>query len=544
MAGRIPQAFFDQLLGRIDLVELIHARIPLRRSGQNMVACCPFHAEKTPSFTVHPRQQFYYCFGCTAHGNAIDFLMNYERLEFLEAVEDLARIAGLEVPRIGERERPHFHMQYQWLQQAERFFCRQLREHPTRHQAINYLQQRGVTGESAKYFAIGYAPPEWDGLSNYLRAAGASAAQLVEVGLAGRNERSQLYDRFRQRIMFPIRDRRGRTIAFGGRALDNDTAAKYLNSPETPLFSKRSEVYGLHEARQRQQHLANLLVVEGYLDVVMLAQYGFTATVATLGTAISSVQVERLLRLTSELIFCFDGDRAGQQAAWRALESALPLMRDGRVVRFLHLPPGSDPDSLVRAEGHDAFAQRVQQAQPLADYLFASLQAQLDTQSLEGRAQLAALATPLLERLPAGYFRDLLEERLQRVAQLPQSRLTQSSAPTSIPRHAQTLTATPLRKALALLLYQPQLLQRIPDSAIAPLREREQPGLPLLLEVLDLLRDQPQLATAALLERYRATPQGEILQRLAQWSPEPEVADQFDCVQEFADIMQHLQRRR
>lgn len=541
MAGRIPQAFFDQLLSRIDLVELIHARVPLRRMGQNLVACCPFHAEKTPSFSVNPRKQFYYCFGCTTHGNAIDFLMNYERLEFLEAVEELAQLAGLEVPRPGEGERPTFHAHWQCLQQAERFFCRQLREHPTRQQAVHYLRQRGVTGESAKRFAIGYAPPEWDSLSRYLLANGYSAEQLLEGGLAARNDHSQLYDRFRRRIMFPIRDRRGRTIAFGGRALDDETTPKYLNSPETPLFSKRSEVYGLYEARHTHQHLERLLVVEGYLDVVMLAQHGLTEVVATLGTATSAVQIERLLRVTHELVFCFDGDRAGRQAAWRALETALPFMRDGRVVRFLFLPEGDDPDSLVRREGLAAFAQRLEQAQALADYLFTSLSAQVDMQTLEGRAQLAALATPLLEQLPEGYFRDLLGERLRHEAQLSRSRLVEA-APPRLPRHAQALTATPLRKALALLLHSPELLQAVPIND-ASLRNSEQPGVQLLLEVLDILRRQPQLSTAALLERYRATREGRILERLAQWTPEPEVAEQFDCAQEFADIMQHLQRR-
>jgi len=542
MAGRIPQEFLDQLLSRVDLVEVINARVPLRRAGHDFMACCPFHAEKTPSFSVSPRKQFYHCFGCGVHGNAIGFLMAYERLEFLDAVEELARLAGLEMPKTGGGDEGSSRILLEWLTQADRFFRRQLREHPARQRAVDYLRQRGLTGQIAGRFGIGYAPPGWENLVRALREAGAAPDQLLDAGLVSRDEQSRLRDRFRDRIMFPIRDRRGRVIAFGGRALDRDATPKYLNSPETRLFHKRSELYGLYEARAQSQRLQRLMVVEGYLDVVALAQHGVAYAVATLGTATTAEHIERLFRGVDDLVFCFDGDRAGRAAGWRALEAALPFLRDGRQISFLFLPEGEDPDSLVRREGQAGFEQRLAQATPLADYLFAELRTRADPDTLAGRARLAQFARPLLEKLPEGHFRDLMEARLQQDAKLIHTRL-RPPAPTRTVDHNAPLTRTPLRKAIALLLHRPELAQTVPTDDAA-LRNNHQPGIKLLVDLLDILQSQPQLCAAALLERYRGSREGAILERLAQWMPEPELAeDQFGFEAEFTDILDYLRRR-
>ena len=542
MAGRIPQEFLDQLLGRVDLVDMVNARVPLRRAGREFMACCPFHAEKTPSFSVSPQKQFYYCFGCGVHGNAIDFLMAYERLEFLDAVEELARLAGMDLPKTGG-DGGSTRRLLEWVAQADRFFRRQLREHPARQRAVDYLRQRGLTGRIAHVFGIGYAPPGWENLSRALRAAGAAAEDLLTAGLVARDEQGRPRDRFRDRIIFPIRDRRGRVIAFGGRALEGTTTPKYLNSPETPLFHKGSELYGLYEARAHSRSLQRLVVVEGYMDVVALAQHEVTYAVATLGTATTAEHIERLFRVVDDLVFCFDGDRAGRVAGWRALETALPFLRDGRRIGFLFLPEGEDPDTLVRREGQAAFEQRLTQATPLADYLFAELRAQTDPDTLAGRARLAARARPLLEKLPDGHFRDLMIGRLRQEAGLEATRLRPPpvSAAASRADHNLRLIRTPLRKAIALLLYRPELARQLSADAL-PLDSGE-PGMPLLAELLGILRNQPHLRIATLLERYRDTREGKILERLAVWEPEvPEQDYQFE--RELTDILAYLRRRQ
>jgi DNA primase len=542
MAGRIPQEFLDQLLGRVDLVDIINARVPLRRAGREFMACCPFHAEKTPSFSVSPQKQFYYCFGCGVHGNAIDFLMAYERLEFLDAVEELARLVGMDLPKTGGDGGATRRL-LEWVAQADQFFRRQLREHPARQRAVDYLRQRGLTGRIAQVFGIGYAPPGWENLSRALRAAGAAAEDLLTAGLVSRDEQGRPRDRFRDRIIFPIRDRRGRVIAFGGRALEGTTAPKYLNSPETPLFHKGSELYGLYEARAHRRPLQRLVVVEGYMDVVALAQHEVTYAVATLGTATTAEHIERLFRAIDDLVFCFDGDRAGRVAGWRALETALPFLRDGRRIGFLFLPEGEDPDTLVRREGQAAFEQRLTQATPLADYLFAELRAQTDPDTLAGRARLAERARPLLEKLPDGHFRDLMIGRLRQEAGLEATRLRPPpvSAAASRADHNLRLIRTPLRKAIALLLYRPELARQISADAL-PLDSSE-PGMPLLAELLGILRNQPHLRIATLLERYRDTREGKILERLAVWEPEvPEQDYQFE--RELTDILAYLRRRQ
>lgn len=547
MAGRIPQEFLDQLLGRVDLVEIINSRVPLRRAGREFMACCPFHAEKTPSFSVSPNKQFYHCFGCGAHGNAIGFLMAYERLEFPDAIEELTRQAGLELPKTGvdggdsQSIKP---LLLDLVAQADRFFRRQLREHPSRQRAVDYLRQRGLTGQIANVFGIGYAPPGWENLSRALREAGATTENLLSAGLASRDEQGRLRDRFRDRIIFPIRDRRGRVIAFGGRALDNAVTPKYLNSPETPLFHKGSELYGLYEARANGRPFSRLVVVEGYMDVVALAQHGVSYTVATLGTATTAGHVEGLFRVINDLVFCFDGDRAGRIAAWRALEATLPFLRDGRQASFLLLPEGEDPDTLIRREGQAAFEQRLGQATALADYLFSELRTQTDSDTLAGCAKLAELARPLLEKLPEGHFRDLMEERLRQEAGLANAATRLRSSPAvTVPSRADRnlrLTRTSLRKAIALLLYRPELAQQVTADDPALLRQKE-PGIKLLADLIEMLQDNPQLRVAAVLERYRDTREGAILEQLAAWTPEvPDQDYQFE--REFGDILVALRR--
>ncbi|MFO7857698.1 MAG: DNA primase, partial [Ectothiorhodospiraceae bacterium] len=414
MAGRIPDAFIDELLARADIVELIGSRLQLRKAGANYQALCPFHSEKTPSFSVSPSKQFYHCFGCGAHGTAIRFLMEYDRLSFPEAVEHLARQVGMDVPREAQpRSDPQAAGLYPLLEKAEAAFRGWLRGHPERERAVAYLRRRGLSGTIAARYGIGFAPPGWD---NLLRELG-NAEELVRAGLAIQRDSGGTYDRFRDRIIFPIRDRRGRPVGFGGRVLD-DGEPKYLNSPETPVFHKGRELYGLHECLQQQRYPDPILVVEGYMDVVALAQQGLPNAVATLGTATTTDQVERLFRTTRNVVFCFDGDTAGQQAAWRALENTLPALRDDRQARFLFLPEGEDPDSLVRAQGAEAFLGRVTEAEPLSGFLFRELERDAELHTPDGRARLVERAAPVIARCPAGVFRDMLVDELARRARL------------------------------------------------------------------------------------------------------------------------------
>ncbi|WOX06986.1 DNA primase [Microbulbifer pacificus] len=440
MAGKIPQYFIDDLLARADIVPVVDSRVKLRKTGKNYSACCPFHDEKTPSFTVSPDKQFYYCFGCGASGNAVGFLMEYDRLPFPEAVEKLAASLGIEVPREqlapGQIKRQQESQNlYQLTEKAAEFFRAQLKDHKIAARAITYLKNRGLSGAVAKEFGIGLAPPGWDNLLNQLGTTSEKAEQLELAGLAirrtdsdgnpGKNEpgKRHHYDRFRNRIMFPIRDQRGRTIAFGGRVL-GDEKPKYLNSPETPIFHKGKELYGLWEARQANRELKRLIVVEGYMDVVALAQFGIRCAVATLGTACGEDHIQLAFRHTQELVFCFDGDQAGRTAARRALEAALPHMQDGRSLRFLLLPEGEDPDTLVRQIGGERFDQLIdEQGRPLEDFLFDLLGEGINIQTMDGRARLSKAAAPLLDLLPAGVYRQLMFQQLARRTGLEQDML-------------------------------------------------------------------------------------------------------------------------
>jgi len=538
MAARISPDFLDQLLNRVDLVDLIDTRVPLRKLGRDYGACCPFHSEKTPSFTVSPSKQFYYCFGCGARGNAIGFLMEYERLSFMEAVTELARSVGLELPRgVGGGEADSHKDLLALVEQAATFFRQQLHDHPARQKALDYLRRRGLDDETAKTFGIGYAPAGWDSLLRALTTQGSAPAELLQAGLVTAHDNGHYYDRFRDRIMFPIRDRRGRTIAFGGRAL-GDAEPKYLNSPETPFFHKGRELYGLYEARQRERQLRRLVVVEGYMDVVALVQHGIPYTVATLGTATTTEQVERLFRVTHEVIFCFDGDRAGREAAWRALENALPLLKEDRQAGFLFLPEDEDPDSLIRKEGRERFEERLTQAKPLSDYFFERLGADINLRSIDGRARLAERARPLLEKLPDSDFRDLMGERLKKITHNPLTRLSPPRVSAINARQVSPLRS-PVRLVIALLLNDLGLARQAGD--IKCLQGIKAPGLSLVVELIELLQNNPHIQNAAqVLVRYEDTPAGPILQQLAGWRPEyPE--DRF--ASEFLGALKQLQER-
>lgn len=516
MPNLIPREFITELLARSDLVELIDARVPLRKKGGNYLACCPFHQEKTPSFTVSPSKQFYHCFGCGASGNAIGFLMEYDRFSFVEAVEQLAKQQGMEIPQqLKSLPAPSTDL-YALMEQAASYYQQQLRAYPP---AISYLKSRGLTGKIAKEFGIGYAPPLWDGLLKHLGTSADKIGELVTVGLIIKKNEGGHYDRFRDRIMYPIRDRRGRVIGFGGRTI-SQAEPKYLNSPESPLFHKGNELYGLYEVCQVTREMPWLLVVEGYMDTVALAQHGIHTVVATLGTATTAEHIQRLFRLTNEIIFCFDGDRAGQAAAWRALEVLLPHWQDGRQVRFLILPQGEDPDSAVRREGPAQFAARITGAQSLGDFLFAHFVQQVDLSLAEGRARLAKLMVPYLQKLPEGVFQHILFERLASLVRMEVGMLKELTrekgrkkpvAP--VLQQRRDLRRSPMRLAIALLLQHPHLVQSLTDiTAIVAL---SLPGSALLQELISHAQQSLDLNTGTLLEYWRGRPEFEQLQRLA-----------------------------
>ena len=433
MSGRIPDHFIDDLLSRVDIVEVIDRHVKLRRAGRNYQACCPFHQEKSPSFTVSQEKQFYYCFGCGASGNAVGFLMGHLHLGFVEAVEQLARTAGIEVPREGgdAPKGPDRKPLYECLDKAARFYQSQLENPRVRERALAYLRKRQLSPEIVQRFGLGFAPPGWDHLTGQFGQDAAGMKLLQQTGMVVQNDRGKLYDRFRDRLMFPIRDPKGRTIAFGGRVF-GDEKPKYLNSPETEIFHKGETLYGFHEARLHTQKLERFVVVEGYMDVIALAQNGIPFCVATLGTACTREHVEILFRHVSEVVFCFDGDRAGRGAAWRALENTLPALREGRSVRFHFLPEGEDPDTLVRKDGRELFLAGLAKAKPLPEYLFDHLASTVDMGTLDGRARLAQTALPLIDRVPPGFLQELMLQRLSELTRLDREHL-RKLPPTAAP---------------------------------------------------------------------------------------------------------------
>lgn len=545
MAGRIPREFIDELLNRVDIVEVIDARVPLKKAGKDYKACCPFHDEKTPSFTVSQTKQFYHCFGCGKNGSAIGFLMDYENLSFPEAVTDLAQRAGLTVPtEASGTAAPDSgsHALLDLLNEAGRFYRNQLRSHPSAGKAIDYLKGRGLSGEITQSFGIGYAPEGWDNLTKVLGKDDPTRDQLVAAGLAAKKEGGGYYDRFRNRVIFPIHDHRGRIVGFGGRVMDPKDEPKYLNSPETALFHKGRELYGLFRARDAIKKSGRVLVVEGYMDVVALAQHGIDYAVATLGTAATRDHLDRLYRHAPEVVFCFDGDRAGREAAWRALETTLPLLHEGRQASFLFLPEGEDPDTLVRKEGRETFEARLKTARSLPDYLFESLVQKVDLGRLDGRARLVELARPYLTKLAPGALRELMLDRLAELSQVERGKLStllrsegRAVAPDMAPPASGRQPASLLWKAAAMLVQDPGLAVEAPDAAELVLLD--EPGADLFRELLAWFRVNPGRTTAALLEQYRDHPQEATIGRLAAWR-HPGLAG--DVAAEFAGAVERL----
>jgi len=533
VAGLIPDSFIEELLGRVDIVEVIERRVPLKKAGREFQACCPFHDEKTPSFTVSPQKQFYHCFGCGAHGSAIGFMMNYEGLEFVDAVEDLARHAGLQVPREASRAaRPSAGL-YELLDSAAAYYRQQLKNHP---EAIDYLKGRGMSGEISAHFSVGFAPAGWDNLIKKLGTDEKRLELLRRTGMLSQGKSGE-YDKFRHRIMFPIHDRRGRVIGFGGRALDDD-GPKYLNSPETELFHKGRELYGLYLARKSQAKLDRILVVEGYMDVVALAQFDFHNCVATLGTATTGDQAELLFRAADEVVYCFDGDRAGRKAAWRALEATLQRLREGRQARFLFLPEGEDPDSMLRKQGKETFSALLDQAQPLSEFFFDHFTGEVDMGAIDGRAKLVGLARPHLEKIPAGVFRDMMFSRLESLAQHRLDDRSHSRPARSDKRAAAgkpVQQRTPMRMALAHLVQNPSLAGEVQD--LQAFEGCDLPGIEIYRELVDFCAKSPNMTTAQLLELWHENTAQSHLQTLATWQLPGE---EKRLVQEFHDAVTGL----
>ncbi|RJT27684.1 DNA primase [Buttiauxella izardii] len=542
MAGRIPRVFINDLLARTDIIDLIDARVKLKKQGKNYHACCPFHNEKTPSFTVNGEKQFYHCFGCGAHGNAIDFLMNYDKLEFVESVEELSAMHNLEVPYEAgsgpsQIERHQRQSLYQLMDGLNAFYQQSLAQHSA-EPARQYLAQRGLSAEVIQHFAIGYAPPGWDNVLKRFGGNSENRQALTDAGMLVTNDQGRSYDRFRERVMFPIRDKRGRVIGFGGRVL-GDALPKYLNSPETDIFHKGRQLYGLYEAQQSQPEPARLLVVEGYMDVVALAQYGISYAVASLGTSTTADHIQLLFRVTDTVVCCYDGDRAGRDAAWRALETALPYMTDGRQLRFMFLPDGEDPDTLVRKEGKEAFEARMEHAQPLSTFLFNSLMPQVDLSSPDGRARLSTLALPLITQVPGETLRIYLRQELgNKLGILDDSQLEKlmpKLAENSTPRPAPQLKRTTMRILIGLLVQNPELAPNVPP--LAGLEQEKLPGLKLFIDLVNTCLAQPGLTTGQLLELYRGTNEAATLEKLSSWD---DIADKDIAEKTFNDALEHM----
>jgi len=524
---RISRSFIDELMNRVDIVDLIDSYVSLSKTGRNYTACCPFHTEKTPSFTVSPEKQFYYCFGCGAHGSAIGFLINYANLNFFEAVHELASRVGIDV--VYEQGRAiasltAFDDWYEILEQAAQYYRQQLRQSQA---AINYLKQRGVTGIIARDFGLGYAPPNWDNLLKTLGTNADMQARLLKTGLIKQNDSGHRYDRFRDRVMFPILDRRGRVIAFGGRKLtDSEHEPKYLNSPETSLFQKSRELYGWYLAR-KVRPLKKIIVVEGYMDVIGLVQYGIPNAVATLGTATTREHLIHLFRNLEEIIFCFDGDTAGQKAAWRALQTVLPLLEDGRQVSFIFLSRGDDPDNVVRREGAIGFNTRLTGAQPLSNFLFDTLTQQVDINNIDGQARLVELAKPLLKQLRGKAYRDLMLQKLGDLSHIDPAKLAILIQGGAIPKPKipkKPISVESMRElslehqAIVYLLHKPILSQSV-DYPNKKLSFLNQQNIKLLLSLIEFTRKKPQLTLGAICEHYRGTESEQTINQLATQKP-------------------------
>ncbi|MBB1434823.1 MULTISPECIES: DNA primase [Pseudoalteromonas] len=525
MAGKIPRNFIDDLLARTDIVELIDSKVGLKKAGKDYQACCPFHNEKSPSFTVSQDKQFYHCFGCGANGNAISFVMEYDKLEFVDAIEELASILNLDVPREQgtsngpERTAEQKRSDYDLMLHSARFYQHQLKHHANSATVIDYVKGRGLSGETVKKFMIGYAPSEWEGLCQQLGRNKEQKEQLVELKLASEKTPGRQFDFFRDRLMFPIRDKRGRVVAFGGRVMQADQGPKYLNSPETRIFHKGFELYGLYEAKQAHKKLDHVLIVEGYMDVVALSEQGIEYAVAALGTATTTEHMHTLFRTTDRVICCYDGDRAGRDAAWRALENALPYLNDGKALLFVFLPDGEDPDSLVQKEGKEAFELRLSQADDFTKVLFNKLSQEIDLTTDAGKAKLLSAVLPLVEKIPSQFYQENLLEHLGRLIGRTKEQLN-NRLKTPKQQHAieRKFKITPMRRAIGLLIQHPKLANTVPY--LADLAQMNIAGIALLIRLQHCALQKSDITTAQLIESFRETPEYEALIKLATWRHE------------------------
>lgn len=543
MAGFIPKDFIQDLVARADVVSVVDSRVRLKKAGKNYQACCPFHNEKSPSFSVAPDKQFYHCFGCGAHGNALDFIMEFDGLEFPDAVEELASMLGLEVPREQRpgnkpaRDRAEIEDDFELMERCARFFSQQLRDNPNRERVINYLKGRGLSGEVVRDFGIGYAPEQWDAILREFGKSPDRQKQLLALKMITENDRGKRFDFFRDRIMFPIRDRRGRVVGFGGRVLDSGEP-KYLNSPETRLFHKGRELYGFYEMKQKHRDLDRVVIVEGYMDVVALAQFGVTNAVAALGTAATSDHLQLLFRQAKQVICCFDGDRAGRDAAWRALENALPLLRDGTDLQFLFLPDGEDPDTIVRAEGAEGFNQRLDQAMAFREYFYDHLTEQVDLRTDAGKAELVGQAKQLIAKVASEFYRDLLTESLahrlgRTVGEIERliPAAEQSASRKDAPKRDKV---TPVSRAIGLLVQHPRLGQLVPVHE--ELTGLALPGMKVFME-LHRQTAERTLTSAQVLENWRGSKFETRLRELASWDHQVQEENLED---EFSETYRYL----
>jgi len=519
VSGRIPREFIDNLLLRVDIVDLIDSHVPLKKAGSSYVARCPFHSEKSPSFSVNRKKQFYHCFGCGAGGNAVSFLMAFSHLDFVEAIEDLASFVGVDVPREAQgfrQQKQDYTELYSILEQVAVYYVEQLRnDSPGAMAAVQYLKQRGLSGEVAKQFSLGYAPDEWDALASRF-----DKKLLMDAGMLVQKESGRSYDRFRGRLIFPIKDKRKRIIGFGGRVLD-DSLPKYLNSPETAVFSKGNELYGLSELLDNDSKPKRILIVEGYMDVLALAQYGVSYSVAALGTATSKMHLDLLFRFSSELVFCFDGDAAGQKAAWRAVEEAFPCLKDGRQVKVMLLPEGHDPDSMIREWGVARFESEIERAQALSDYFFDYICKDINLQTVEGRSLLVTKAKPHIEKIPAGFFREMMFNHLASAGDLDVLKnpaMLGDSGVVAVKAFSGGGggKVSPIRMVIALLLQNPALIEVFEQKEL-DLSGMDFPGLDMLTEVVQVIEEIKPGNPAILMEYFRGKSREKTVNTLMNW---------------------------
>ncbi|MBT1450373.1 DNA primase [Glaciecola sp. XM2] len=531
MAGRIPQDFIEDLITRADIVDIIDSRVKLKKAGRNHQACCPFHNEKTPSFSVSQEKQFYYCFGCGAKGNVISFLMEYDRLEFVEAVEELAKECGMTVPRTASnapsqspQQKSEREKDYQLMEEVTRYFQHQLKHATNAPKVIEYLKSRGLSGDVVKFWDIGYAPDQWDGVLSTFADGGKDKAKLkrlMTLKLVNENDNQRRYDFFRDRVMFPIRDKRGRVVAFGGRIIEGD-GPKYLNSPETPIFHKGYELYGLHQARKENRKLARILVVEGYMDVVALSQFGISYAVAALGTATTPEHIQMMFKSCNEIVCCYDGDRAGREAAWRALENALPYLKDGYALKFLFLPDGEDPDTMIRKVGKDEFEQQLEKAVPVSTFFFDNLLGRHSLGSIEGKAAFKTEAQPLIEKIVGDNQREMMLSQLHRYCgnrNYDHEKNVKDANSQKRPRHTEYqapshIKQSPVRMMLRLLLDEPSLANEYPRVQITKLLGSGINGIDVLSDVHSYCVAHPNANTASLIEAFRDHPHFQNLGKL------------------------------